>query len=209
MTSHFRWLIVWMVVGAAWLIAAAAPTSVTEVSHVQLHPDSRIVIHGESNVNRFGCAYATGRLGGKKALRVAYQRHGSRINLQDAVLGLSVVHFDCGRTAITRDLRDMLEVETYPELFVAVDHLQLGTGRLAAHTSREVTAGLTITITSVSRPYTLTGRVENRGDHYAFVGTLPVRLTDFDLEPPTKLFKLVKVADEIEIELALDFSLQD
>jgi len=197
--SH--WLTGATLLGAVLLIAASAPTPAT--SHVRLHPSSHIVIDGRSNVNRFSCGFDSHYLPAE-TLTVTREQRGDVVHLQNAVLDLSVANFDCGKAPMNRDLREMLREDAYPELSVAVREVTM---HHAPDGSIGVIAGLEITITSITREYTIAGTVERRGDHYSFIGSLPLQLSHFDLEPPTKLFNIIRVSDDIVIRLNLDFSL--
>ncbi|MFM8439542.1 MAG: hypothetical protein ACKOAX_13785, partial [Candidatus Kapaibacterium sp.] len=74
----------------------------------------------------------------------------------------------------------------------------------------DVVAMATLTITDVCKPIVMDVRgIRLSADRYRFVCSKNVRMTDFNVSPPTALFGLIKVNDDIRINLDITASVRD
>jgi polyisoprenoid-binding protein YceI len=129
---------------------------------------------------------------------------GDEVTAVDVDVDLTTLQSDSG----TRDgaLRSRgLESDRFPTAtFSLTQPLALPAG---ADTGERVTAQATgdLTIHGVTQPITLTVEAQLSGTTAAIVGQAPVRLTDFDIDPPTG-FSVLSIKEDGTFEFQLFFT---
>lgn len=181
---------------AGLLVSLALPER-----EVRIHilPDSEVVISGTSNVNAFSCVYRPGEA--VSELPVAYQIANARYRFQSARLELRNDCFDCGGRMINRDFRTMLQTEVFPEI-----QLDLLSARFLPHSTTEVSAQIGVTLAGVNHTYQAVLQCEGEGA-VCVSGKVPMRLSDFRLQPPKKAMGLIRVADDIQVHLNIQLQI--
>lgn len=153
----------------------------------------------ESNVNRLYFSYPLSRSS-------MYDASESGNEESETVNIIAPVRdFRCSNEAAFRDFLTLLKADQYPDLSITVPQDYL----LHDPQNEQVTIhDVIINIAGVSKKYDITCRVENRNSKdYFLVGTVKIRLTDLEIEPPVKYFGLVKIKDEVIVKFG--FSLGD
>ncbi len=150
---------------------------------------SYISIHGSSNVNQF-------RLSNENP-----QVETTSENLiEENHIRIHVYDFEASNHRMLKDFYDMVEASQHPFIEITIEPRE--------NADFDEGSGLTnfrtkVTIAGNSNSYivpsTITG-CESLG--YMLKGKLQVKLTDFDIEPPTKFLGAVKVNDEVFINFA-------
>ncbi|MBC2840350.1 YceI family protein [Robiginitalea sp. SC105] len=162
---------------------------------VRIHPDSEVIISGTTNLNSFNCRY---NLEEKTSpVHVVYEKTGAKYIFSRAQLLLQNSCFDCGGRGINRDFRELLRSEAYPQV-----HLELLYAQVPEDLSEAVRAGIRITLAGVTRDFE-TDVICNFDPDLCIYGNFPMQLSDFDLEPPSKVLGMIKVDDQIEVQLNL------
>jgi len=111
--------------------------------------------------------------------------------------------FDCGNLLITRNMHNALGANDHPFITITIiegtpilHNLQTGSGTAQVLIS--------ITLNGVTRQSPM--QVEYEGLHTnqtLIVGSKKIRMTDFGITPPSPALGLVKVREEVIIELSL------
>lgn len=156
-------------------------------------PNSDLTIIGDSNIAKFQCEFETSYLEG--AREIGYHHTGNQIKFTGAVLTLNNRGFDCGSKGINRDFHDLLKTDQYPKIL-----LELNKVTLSSPTKGQATVFITIAgkQKSYELPVTIT-----EGEIAEFRGNLHLDIRNFNLEPPKKLFGMIVVKDEIDIQFDL------
>lgn len=170
---------------------------------LSLHPDSRLQIEGRSNVNRFSCQ-ATDYRGMALAEASKTPDHELTHTLSLLRLDIKVEGFDCGKRRMNSDLQEALRADEHPQIifeYLSSDVVSepgdrskyyriKGTGNLtAAGTTRRITF-------RAQGKYLSDGRMKAEGSKV-------IKMTDFEVEPPTGLFGLIKAEDELIVRFSL------
>lgn len=156
-------------------------------------PSSDLTIIGDSNIAAFQCEFETSFLEG--AREIGYSQTGDQIKFTGAVLSLNNRGFDCGSKGINRDFHDLLRTDQYPKIRLELNQVNLSSPTLGL-------AIVNITIAGKQKKYELPVNIKT-GETAEFKGRLKVDIRDFNLEPPKKLFGMIVVKDEIEIDFNL------
>ncbi|MDT0643393.1 YceI family protein [Zunongwangia sp. F363] len=164
-----------------------------EQKTIQVLPESTLNISGDTNISAFHCEFDTLLLKGKHEFQ--YSEENGSIYFKNAVLNLKNNGFDCGNRAINKDFNSLMQTEKYPGIKlelkkVSFDQDDNAMARVNIRMAgREKSYIIPITITDCPTPN--------------YKGTLNLNIKDFGLEPPRKLFGLIVIKDEIEINFNL------
>ncbi len=160
---------------------------------VHIHPDSEVVIAGTTNINSFDCSYV---LEDKtRPLHVVYEERDGKFFFSQAQLRLQNSSFDCGGRAINKDFLELLKTERHPQVL-----LELIYAEVPDKPSDFIRAGLRITLAGVTREFE-TELLCDLNPDLCIYGNFKMNLSDFDLEPPSKALGIIKVDDQIEVQL--------
>lgn len=190
-----RILSIVLLTAVAGLTLALAPA---REARVTLLPESRLAISGTSTVNRFTCATdevdGEGRIPLDAAPRV-------RAEQSEAWLRVPVETFDCGNRRMNGDFLDALKAKEHPEIRFELADVDLGD---TVGDDRRVLAMGQLTIAGNARQVSveLLGRQAGDGRLVA-EGSVPLRMTDFGIDPPTALMGLIKAHDHIVVRFDL------
>ena len=169
---------------------------------------SSLSISGSSNVNTFSCL--CGETFKKQVLQMVRIDSTRQLRFKDAVLKLPTQSMDCSNARMNSDLCDALKASKYPYIVVELHQVNLKPSALQAKNDEwfDVVAVATLTITDVCKPIVMDVKGLNLGgDRYRFVCSTKVRMTDFNVEPPSVLLGLIKVNNDIKINLDITASI--
>ena len=110
-----------------------------EKTTVQILADSELTITGDTNINKFCCAFNTSML--ERSKEMEYKAIGSKVVFKDAVLNLNNRGFDCGNKAINKDFHALLQTEKYPEISLELLEVNLSQTHAAVDTVKISMAG--------------------------------------------------------------------
>ena len=160
---------------------------------VTVLPSSSLTIIGDSNIAAFKCKFDTSLL--EESQVVSYSQTGNEIRFTGAVLVLKNKGFDCGSKGINRDFHDLLQTDDHPRIL-------LDLYKVALSSPSKGLATVVITIAGKKRTYEVPVTVKN-GMIAEFKGNLHLNIKDYGLEAPKKLFGMIVVKDEIDIDFNL------
>lgn len=190
-------------IASLMLLAFAAPAAAQQVV---LLPESEVHIDGSSTVSGFTCRAGTvrgvGALAGEAGL-VRKAGYGAA-RRADVEIRVPVATFDCGKQRMNQDLYRALQASEHPFIEYALETAEVvGAPADAAGPYRvQATGRLTIAGTTRDVEVVLDGERLADGRLQAR-GRLPLRMTDFGIEPPTALLGLVRAHDAITVRFTL------
>jgi len=165
---------------------------------VRLSDESKLSIKGKSNVNEFSCQAEHDFQ--QDSLNYNYQVSGDTVTVNGVLLALEIDQFDCGKRAINRDFRSTLKYQEHPFIEITLNELVLSDPSDIIPQQ----ALVTIKIAGVERQYTVPLHSFSRSEEYFVVGGNKVLyMTDFGLTPPSPMFGMIKVDDELDIQFDL------
>lgn len=170
-----------------------------------LSSTSHLEVKGNANVTDFRCTFQNEYV--VDTLDISVDIIGDVIYCSDAVINFLVDGFDCGHAAMNKDFRKTLNSDTHPYITLSIDRIFFD-GSGSGDNYVEAEAELTIKLADQSNTYTVPFDNITFSDRLiSFRGRQDVTFTSFGLDPPTALFGLVKVEDELDIMFDFDIKL--
>lgn len=165
---------------------------------------SRLTIEGSSNVNSFGCLSNTDLP--PTAISVLPMGNGDTLRFNNAILMLKTKTLDCDNSQMNKDLCEAMKAEEYPYIKVEIHGAMLQSGNLreAGGDWANMKAIATLTIVNVSKRVILDVKAKRlAADRFRFIATKDMRMTDFNITPPSVMLGLIKVNNAIRISFDL------
>jgi hypothetical protein len=159
--------------------------------YVKIHPESKITIHGRSNVNRFSCEYK-GNL--SQDFKLNLIKRPTKIEIQGGRISLNSNGFDCHHRMITKDLKTTINSEKYNHIDIEVKNVY--------YKGDEVISNIQIELSGVKKTYDVPVIITNNNVR----GVLKIDIRDFNLKAPKKVLGMVVLDNNIEIEISLKYS---
>ncbi|MFB6274380.1 MAG: YceI family protein [Salinibacter sp.] len=192
--------IVWTLVLLSVLLSANARGQI----QVTPHRKSQFWIHGKATGRTFTCeaprVEGTGRLPAREE-GIPKEASGEHATV---TVRVPVRAIDCGNSMMTNDLQEALKMEQHPKIRFQLVHATVN-GRVdtSAHWRRVDVLG-PLTVAGTKRLVGLDAAARALDEnHFRLRGCLPIRMTHFNIDPPTKAFGLIKVKNRVEVQFDL------
>lgn len=167
---------------------------------------SRLWITGRSNVNQFECEAREHR--GEAFIFETTTMTGDTVSVDtdstSIFLEIDVMGIECGRSRMNRDLQKALKADDFPHITFTFDEIiSINEGAGASNAVQlEVSGSLTVAGVTREVNVQLTGYTLENGRVRA-AGNKQIRMTDFNVQPPTAMLGLVKAEDELTVHFDL------
>lgn len=167
---------------------------------VLLKQESYLVINGSSNINDFACTYAFEGLVSNHAFSASYD--GESYYLNSLTINIPVNQFDCGNRFLKKDFLNTLEYQSYPKISMQIQNLKLGN----APEEGKRNSSVRLNIGGVSKEQKVDFQLKTIDDKtFILQGGTKVDITDFELEPVSRFFGMIKVDKNVEIHFLFKF----
>lgn len=167
--------------------------------------ESRLWIEGSSNINQFKCK-ANEYTGKALIPHTSLSETEADNPSNDLEIRVEIVtdQFDCGKRRMNRDLRNALKSDQFPKIIFEFSHAETISGPEENDSTYSILVHGNLTVTGVTREieFTAEGMYQNSGKMQAR-GSKDIRMTDFNIEPPTGLLGLVKASDHLTVHFDL------
>lgn len=164
-----------------------------EEKKIEILANSELTITGDTNISKFKCEFDTRLL--ERIVPVIFQNNSGHIIFENAVLTLDNKGFDCGNKAINKDFHSLMQTNKYPQISLELLDIRMQSEELAY-------ASIIIRMAGKQKRYTLpVDLFTSPLDSYR--GKLKLNISDFGLEPPKKMFGLIVIKEDIEINFNL------
>lgn len=195
-------LVALLLLATALLLGGAANEAHAQGKRLSVHPKSQFWIQGKASSINFTCR--VDRVEGHAELPPVEGSVPTSAESEDqteVVVTVPVKAFDCGNNRMTRDLQDALKMDEHPSIHFELIHATVGAPLDTTGHWRRVDVLGALTIAGKKR---LT-RLETAGqaldeNRFRVRGCHPVRMTYFNIDPPTKAFGLIRVDNRVEVQ---------
>ena len=163
--------------------------------------DSKLSIEGKSSVNDFSCILEDTI--SEDTLQFNTEVIDDEVFISGDSISLTINRFDCGKKGINRDFRKTLKSDVYPSIKLALLNLKIDDDMQLPSLRAEVE----IQIAGVKHIMELSfDNIEQNGKQTVVSGSKVLKMSDFELHPPSPLFGLIKVDDTLTIYFDLVIS---
>jgi hypothetical protein len=173
-------------------------SSFTEQGKWIIDPESRLSIHGSTNVNSFQCNL--NHYSNNDTLEYVTNSQSIELKFSRNRMRIPVKGFNCGNNQITKDFLQALKSETYP-------HLEIFFRSFRNHAIKDnsyIDGVVDITLAGATKRYTVKYFVRKPDQETILLkGTQAVNFGDFKLDPPHKMMGLIQVQECLEVEFNL------
>jgi hypothetical protein len=185
----------------SFLLMASAPDGTREVV-VVLQPESSISIHGESNINTFDFVQSGVFI--EPSIKILLNQNTQGLLTNSVSLPVDVRKFTCSNKKMLSDFLDLLNAEKYPVMNITVYKINIKTETTS--TDKDFYTGnviVSITLAGVTSLYSIPFDAVSTSDRFVILGGKILRFSDFKLTPPVKFMGLIKVKNELHVQLKL------
>ena len=178
--------VVFLVFAIVALSFANKNTKAKDIS-IRVSSKSTLVVKGTTNVNSFSCAFDSKRL--NNPISVTYFSNGEKLKFRETELILDNYCFDCGSKGINKDFQKILKSDNHPQIKLILKETS------SLENNKNFETIVDVEIAGIKREYKIPVAVKKNSIN----GGLKMRLSDFNLNQPKKVFGLITIDDEIQI----------
>lgn len=159
-------------------------------------PASSIEISGTSTLSNW--VVKSSQVSGEMTFDAGLKRNGPEvIKSARVVVDVSSIKSEKGET-MDNKMYGALKHDSYPQIaFVLTNPLDLPKG------ASKLSASGNVNLAGVTKPLIFDLEVRREKDAFRFQGRKTLKLSDFDIEPPTAMFGQIETGDEIVVSLDL------
>lgn len=184
------------------LLAAATTVSAQETARVAVAPQSRLWIDGTSNLHGWTCKAekleaAVELDKGAGALVVAPPKALKRVEVKVPVKSLK-----CGHGGMDNNLYKALNADATPEISYIMATFEVVPGEMKDSFTLKTVGTLAIAGKENKLEMDVVANRLPDGTVKA-TGTVPIKMTDFGIKPPTAIFGRLKTGDEVKVSFDL------
>jgi hypothetical protein len=174
--------------------------------------ESSLVIKGTTNISKFKLTLEGKDFPGPRFIFNSSVEK-SKITLSQNKLSLSVDKFHSGNILALNGFLKLIKAKEFPHLDIELNEISIYDNNLfnrvsSTNPSPDIrgTASVVITLTGVSRSYTIPFKAAKKGEELIGEGEIRLTIRDFGLTPPVEMMGLVKISEWIDITIKLNSS---
>lgn len=164
---------------------------------------SSIKIAGESNVSPFECLYSEGLPAGY----VTIIRDGAadqEFEFSKSALDIKIKSFDCKNSLMNRDLYNAMNADKNPFIRIELQKAFFIKSNSDLHPQSDLTVEISLTINETCKRELIDLKIEETASNMIKItGSKSIRMTDYNITPPSAMMGLIKVKNLITIDFEL------
>lgn len=174
---------------------------------VDLQKNSSLTINGSTNLLSFKL-FQNGEKLSRRNLTISTSRNQNKVLLSQNQLSLTVKNFSSDNRIALNEFLKLLKSDTYPTLQVQLNSLDVQPVAGKAY-STNGNASVNITITDVTKQFSIPISTIQNGDLYTVDGEKKMSIREFGLIPPVKMMGLVRVSEWITVKFHMICKIKD
>ncbi len=175
--------------------------------------ESSLVINGTTNISKFRLTLDGIDFPGPKFTFNA-NIEKNKITLSQNKISLSVNKFHSGNILALNGFLKLIKAKEFPFLDIELKDISIIETNVAIipstiNSSSNIlgTASIVITLTGVSKNYTIPFKSVKKGEELIGEGDIRLTIKDFGLTPPVEMMGLVKISEWIDISIKVNSSI--
>lgn len=170
---------------------------------MEIGKESSLVVLGKTNVNQFECNY-NGKFYKQDRIRFKKQRKNNTVKLRDFELEVVVKSVDCKKKIYNNNMYDLLQAEQHPTIDIDLTKLTIYEDSTSSKEQGVGYFDVVVTIAGVkNKSKIVLSHAEKTEEAIRFIGDIELLMTDYNLEPPSKMGGMIKVKEELLISVEL------
>ena len=181
----------------------------TQTLSVVIAPSSHIIINGNTNVSAFNCHYSNGFT---EPVDIKLRKYKNKIEIDNARLKIPIEYINCHNTFMNNDLRELLNAGETPDIIIDIfDFYEkiIVSDELNSNIVGFGTANVNIAIAGITNEYNIDFIDRRKDNEIIITSAVNLKLKSFGLDPPKKMLGLIRLYDNIEIEILLRLFIND
>jgi hypothetical protein len=179
-------------------------------STYRIGSNSVLKLDGKTNINTFSCNCTESFAPQVFSLKINKNEPNSAA-FQHTLLKIPVKSLDCGNKVMNKDMYKALNSEDYP--YITIELLEIKQDKCnklgELKDWLQIKALARISLNGHSQEYWLNVTAKKLGTHlYRFIGSKQLNMSAFGIAPPVAMMGVIKVKDEIKIDLDLEVSIE-
>lgn len=186
------------------------PEVINRTKTYRISDKSTMTIAGTTNMNHFSCSCADPLPSQVYTIEQVDDENCTAV-FSETALNIRVESLDCGNKAMNKDMHKTMNAAKYPYIKIKLLQLSKDDCDLSNKVKSAINySALTrITLNGKSNSYWLKAIVQPIGpNQFRIQSNKILYMTDFGIAPPTAVFGMVKVRDEIRISLDMLITLE-
>ena len=169
-------------------------------------PDSQLSIDGRTNVNPFSCSIP--QYVGKDTLVLQESGGSAKPVFVKGSVSLDASSFDCGMAMMTSDFCKTIQSQTYPAIII--DFILFERAPTYSKDKEKFKGLIKISLGGAANIFEVDCSIEALPTGLIRLkGARDFKFSDFNLEPPTRMFGLVRVEDSLKVSFNLVLKLDN
>lgn len=195
-------VVIFFLVSTAFRVESESPVieSPILVHRLIVLPDSQLTIDGRTNVNPFKCFIP--QYVGKDTLVLQEGGTKSKPVFVKGSVSLDAASFDCGMAMMTSDFCKTIKSQSYPA--IVIDFIMFERAPSYTIKTENFKGILNISLGGATNIFEVDCTIEMQPSGLIRLkGEREFKFSDFKLEPPTRMFGLVRVEDALKVSFNL------
>lgn len=185
---HYYNVGLWVLLLLVSMIPLQAQTRYTIASNVSLKVSGTSTLHDWDMTS----TKATGQA-------MLELENGALKGIQSLSVEMMAESLKSGKSQMDGNAYKALKTKQYPKISYTLKSIKRGQGDAWSATGD-------MTIAGVTKPLTMSVTAKKQGEVYEFTGSVPFKLTDFKIDPPTAMLGTVKTGNEVKITFSAKFN---
>lgn len=194
--------------GQSSINTSGAKLGIQKTYHIS--KKSVLKLDGKTNVNGFTCG-CNETFQPQQFVVEQGTEGGLSLKFQLATLNLKIKSLDCGNKLMNKDLQKALHASEHPSITIELKKVEQDKcNRLTEMKDWVKLKALTkITLNGISKEYWLSITAKKFStNQFRFIGSKTLKMSDFNVTPPVAMMGMIKVQDDITINLDLEVTVE-
>ena len=183
------------------MLVIGFPDLLKSQENFALGENSRMTIHGKTNINTFDCDYSFKDT--KKMPSFHTTESSNHVVISDVNLKIPIEQCECGNKLLNKDFRATLEAQKHPYIDINISRLIF---KKTQDTDKERKVWANLTIAGVTKWKQINYSVKYHNDGvFDMKGQLHLNTQNFNIKKRKRFLGMVKVNDNVDISFLFKF----